>query len=367
MNSTADSDKKASGRSYDQDPYGAIAAKSEAQKLAFAPMVFHAAKTMRDLGILEALDKAGASGLELSEVATATGVSEYGVGVLLDMGLSAYIVIHREGRYVLAQLGYYVLHDRMTRVNMNFTSDVCYRAVQHLTDAIREGRPAGLHEFGDWSTVYQGLSQLAEPARSSWFAFDHFYSDRAFPELLERVFVDQPAQLFDIGGNTGRWALACCRYNPDVQVTLIDLPPQLEQARSNAEEAGFSSRVHTHALDLLEPDSTLPTGADVWWMSQFLDCFSPVEILRILRKVRAAMKPGAIVYILEFFWDRQFHEAAAYSLNAISLYFTCVANGNSRFYHSRDFIGLIEEAGFVVADQADELGMGHTLLTLRCA
>ncbi len=100
-------------------------------------------------------------------------------------------------------------------------------------------------------------------------------------------------------------------------------------------------------------------------MSQFLDCFSPMEILRILRRIRAAMRPDASVYILELFWDRQHFEAAAYSLNATSLYFTCLANGNSRFYHSKDMLDIVEEAGFVVAEQVDDIGLGHTLLRLR--
>ncbi|GAL02437.1 biotin synthesis protein bioC [Photobacterium aphoticum] len=45
--------------SYQHDPLNALQAKTEAQKLAFAPIVFHTARTLRDLGILAALDAAG--------------------------------------------------------------------------------------------------------------------------------------------------------------------------------------------------------------------------------------------------------------------------------------------------------------------
>ena len=100
-------------------------------------------------------------------------------------------------------------------------------------------------------------------------------------------------------------------------------------------------------------------------MSQFLDCFSPMEILSILRRVRSAMKPQADVYILELFWDAQRYEAASYSLNATSLYFTCLANGNSRFYRSDDFLEIVKEAGFVVTNRIDHIGLGHTLLHLK--
>lgn len=347
------------------DPLTALQAKEQAQKLAFAPIAFQAAQSLRELGILAVLDEAGAPGLSALQVAERSGVSEYGVKVLLDMGLSALIVTQRDDCYVLARLGRYLLHDAMTRVNMDFTANVCYRAMSHLTDTIRSGRPEGLQEFGNWPTIYEGLSQLPEKARRSWFAFDHYYSDKAFPELLERVFAERPRRIVDIGGNTGKWSLQCCAQDPDVEMTIVDLPRQLELALENAREHGFEARIQGHPMNILDSSQPLPTDADVWWMSQFLDCFSPMEILRILRRIRAAMQPDATVYILEMFWDRQQFEAAAYSLNATSLYFTCLANGNSRFYRCKDMLDLIEEAGFVVLEQTDDIGLGHTLLRLR--
>jgi hypothetical protein len=350
---------------YQHDPLSALQAKEEAQRLAFAPIAFQTALSLRDLGILEVLEQAGDAGLPAPLIAERSGVSEYGVKVLLDMGLSARIVTEDGSNYCLARLGHFLLHDGMTRANMDFTADVCYRAMSHLSEAIRTGQPAGLKEFGDWQTIYEGLSRIPEKARQSWLSFDHYYSDRAFPELLQRVLAERPQRLVDIGGNTGKWAMQCCRHDPDVQITLVDLPGQLDMALSNIHAAGFSGRVQGHPINILDPEQSLPQDADIWWMSQFLDCFAPMEILSILRRVRAAMRPDAKVYILEMFCDRQQFEAATYSLNAASLYFTCLANGNSRFYRSDDFIAIVREAGFVVAEDIDDIGLGHTLLSLR--
>lgn len=97
-------------------------------------------------------------------------------------------------------------------------------------------------------------------------------------------------------------------------------------------------------------------------MSQFLDCFSPEQIITILSNVALVMKPGARLYILELFWDAQKFEAASFSLNASSLYFTCMANGNSRFYSVEKFYRYLEMAGFEVEQRHDNLGVGHTLL-----
>lgn len=348
-----------------QDPYNALEAKTEAQKLSFAPIIFHTARTLRDLGILAALDKAGSQGANAEVLAEQTGVSEYGVKVLLDMAISAHIVLWDKPNYILANLGHFILHDGMTRANMDFTADVCYAAMMHLTESITEGKPAGLKELGDWDTIYQGLSQLPEKAKQSWFQFDHFYSDRSFPILLERVFASKPKTLVDIGGNTGKWALQCCNYDQDVKVTIVDLPQQLEMAMKNAQDNGFANRVSGYPANMLDKAQTLPEQADVWWMSQFLDCFSPMEILSILQRVRQQLQPDSKVYILELFWDSQKYDAASYSLNATSLYFTCLANGNSRFYRSDDFLEIVDAAGLEVVERTDHIGLGHTLLELK--
>ncbi|UTT85301.1 methyltransferase domain-containing protein [Vibrio pelagius] len=352
---------------YNLDPFNALQAKTEAQKLSFAPIVFHTARTLRDLGILKALDDAGEQGLNASDISTRTGVSEYGVKVLLDMALSAHIVLWDKPNYRIANLGFYLLHDGMTEANMDFTADVCYAAMMHLTEAIQKGTPAGLKELGQWETIYQGLSQLPQQAKESWFKFDHFYSDRSFPILLEKVFQKQPKSLVDIGGNTGKWALQCCGYDSDVEITIVDLPQQLEMAMANAKEQGFEDRITPYPANMLDKQQALPTEADVWWMSQFLDCFSPMEILSILKRVRSHMSEQATVYILELFWDAQKYDAASYSLNATSLYFTCLANGNSRFYRSEDFLEIVAEAGFEVVTRTDDIGLGHTLLELKAA
>ncbi|GAK23650.1 LOW QUALITY PROTEIN: SAM-dependent methyltransferase [Vibrio sp. JCM 19052] len=347
------------------DPFNAFEAKTEAQKLSFAPIVFHTARTLRELGILAALDSAGSKGMNAVEIAEKTGVSEYGVKVLLDMAISAHIVLWEKPNYSLANLGFYLLYDGMTQANMDFTADVCYAAMMHLTDAIKEGKPSGLKELGDWETIYQGLSTLPEQAKQSWFKFDHFYSDRSFPLLLKEVFANKPSHIVDIGGNTGKWAVQCCNHDQDVNITIVDLPQQLEVAMQNAKENQLSERITPFPANMLDKAQVLPEHADIWWMSQFLDCFSPIEILNILKKVKAQLREGDTVYILELFWDAQKYAGASYSLNATSLYFTCLANGNSRFYRSDDFLEIVEAAGLVVTERTDNIGLGHTLLKLQ--
>jgi hypothetical protein len=352
---------------FDKDPLSALEAITAAQQLAFAPLAFHATGALRDRGVLAALAKALPDGLNVEEVAAATDLSPYAARVLLEAGLGLRIVWRRGQRFHLGKVGRFLLEDEMTRINFDFSRDVCYQAAAHLNEALDEGRPSGLKTLGPWSTLYEGLSVLPEPARHSWFAFDHFYSDLAFPIVCERLAADPPTRLLDVGCNTGKWARLCLERLPECEVGLADLPIQLDVARETLRQAGLDRRARWHPTDLLDPQSSLPGGYPLIWMSQLLDCFSEEQIVAILAKVRAALPTGGRLWILELFWDRQRFEAAAFSLQQTSLYFTCVANGNSQMYDSEVFLALLPRAGLVVSRVTDGIGGYHTLVECHAA
>jgi ubiquinone/menaquinone biosynthesis C-methylase UbiE len=354
-------------KDYGHDDWPAIKAKFEAQKIAFAPVMFQAARVLRELGILKALQDGGKEGAGPEEIAGSLGLSRYGVEVLLDAGLSMGICRMKEEKYILTKTGHFILNDPLTIANMDFVHHVCYQPFFSLEESIVSGKPEGLRVFGPWETIYPAVPVLPEKARESWYRFDHYYSDIVFPEVMPLIFSGKPATILDVGGNVGKFALMCAAYDPEVVVTIVDLPETLALARENAEAAGMSGRIRVEAADMLDPASSLPGTFDVIWMSQFLDCFSETEILDILQRAVKAMHPDSFLYILELFWDRQKYEASAYSLNATSLYFTCIANGNSRMYHSEDFLRLVSASGLVVEEITDQLGVSHTLLKCRTA
>ena len=344
-----------------------LQAQSAAQRIAFGPLVFQAARLLRDLGILEALQSA-ASGLTPEEVARRVDVAPYGVTVLLEAGLAAGLVRASDDRYGLTEVGRCLLTDELTRVNLDVVQHCLYQALYYLEDSIRHGKPVGLEKvFGHQGTIYPALASLPEPARGSWFRWDHYFSDRAFPDALRRVFARPPRRLLDVGGNTAEWAMRCVEHSADVQVTIMDLPQVLVLAERAIAAKGLGARIDTHAMDLLDHARPFPRGFDAIWMSQLLVCFAEDDALRILQRARAAMDPAATLYVLDTFWDRQRHETGTFSLQLISLYFACLANGRSRMYTSTDVVRLVEAAGFRVERIADRLGVCSSLVTCRAA
>jgi ubiquinone/menaquinone biosynthesis C-methylase UbiE len=346
---------------YGSDKKSALQAKFDAQKIAFAPIMFQAARALRNLGILKALNKSKSSGLTIEEVAEQLKISVYGVKVLLEAGLSLEMVYAVDRKYFLSKTGWFILNDPLTKVNMDFTHDVNYLGFFELEESIVNGKPEGLKVFGEWDTVYEALSQLPPKAQDSWFDFDHYYSDVAFPEILPIVFKNNPKKVMDVGGNTGKFSIKCAQYSPDVKVTILDLPGQLAKAKENIKAHGFEDRIDGHALNLLDHSKPFPKGYDFVWMSQFLDCFSLADIVELLKRAKEAINKDGSVYILETYWDKQKYEASTYSLHATSLYFTCLANGCSQMYHSEDMLQCLDKAGLKLDKEYENIGVSHTL------
>ncbi|EPF46112.1 class I SAM-dependent methyltransferase [Treponema vincentii] len=355
---------------YYEDNLTALQAKFAAQKLAFAPAAFQTAKAMVDLHILEAIEDSKTKGLTIEAIIDKTGLSSYTVKLLVEFSLSLELVKivpnSDPNAYVLGKTGYFLLNDELTKANMNFMNDVCYQGLFYLQDSLKTGKPAGLKVFGDWDTIYQGLSSLPEQVQKSWFAFDHYYSDSIFDAALPIVFKEKPRHIMDIGSNTGKFTKAALSYNNQVLVTMVDLPQQIAMAQKNPDLFGFKDRIETFPTNILNAGEELPSNVDTVWMSQFLDCFSLDEVQGILRKIKKYVPSHCNIFVLEPLWDMQRFEAASYSIQATSIYFAAMANGNSKMYSYSDLVSAIEAAGCSLVCAHHNLGINsYSLLQFR--
>ncbi len=84
----------------------------------------------------------------------------------------------------------------MTRVNMDFTQDVCYQGLFFLADSLNEGERRVKSIWRLVEQIYPALSQLPDAARESWFLrLMVAYSDGAFNAALPYVFANNPTTL----------------------------------------------------------------------------------------------------------------------------------------------------------------------------
>jgi len=353
---------------YTSEQQSARDAQRLAEFIAFSPMVFQVSRVMVEKGVLDALRESD-SGLTIGQIAKQCNLSTYAAKILLEASLSigTVIVEPESEKFSITKAGWFLINDKRTRVNMAFNHDVNYEGLFMLDKALEEGKPAGLKHFGNWPTVYEGLSQLPEKVQKSWFGFDHFYSDGSFNQALEIVFSRPTANLLDVGGNTGRWATRCVSYDKNVEITIVDLPQQLELMKKATANTDGADRIHGYGMNLLDATATFPSTRqwDAIWMSQFLDCFSEEEIVSILSRTAKVMSSKTRLFIMETLWDRQRYEPATLCLTLTSVYFTAIANGNSKMYNTDDMTRLINKAGLEICTIHDNLGQGHSIIECR--
>lgn len=247
-------------KQYTQEQLSAKEAQRIAEFIAWGPAVFQASRLMIKFGILDMI-RDSVTGLTRREIVEKTGLSDYAVKCLLEASLciGTILVNPDDDRFTLSKTGWFLLNDPATRVNIDFNHDVNYEGWFHLEEALKEGKPAGLKHFGDWPTVYEGLSSLPEQVQKSWFGFDHFYSDSSFPEALEIVFrKNRTRSLFDVGGNTGKWALRCVSFDNDVEVTVLDLPQQIKLMEANTSGKVGADRIKGYGINLLDASAKFP-------------------------------------------------------------------------------------------------------------
>ena len=158
---------------YSEEHQSAGEAQRLAQEIAFAPIVFQVSRLMVKFGILDLLND-HSDGLTQAEIAEKAQISGYAAQVLLEASLSIGTVHTRDNRYFISKAGWFLLKDKMARVNMDFTQEICYQGMFDLEKTLQTGKPEGLKVFGSWPTIYEGLSSLPSVAQEKWFAFDHY-------------------------------------------------------------------------------------------------------------------------------------------------------------------------------------------------
>ena len=357
-------------KAYSTEQLSARDAQAKAEFIAWGPVVFQASRLMIKFGILDMLRDAD-NGLTRADLVSRTGLSDYAVKCLLEAGLciGTVLVDPETDLYTLSKTGWFLLNSAFTRANIDFNHDVNYEGWFKLEESLVNGKPEGLKHFGSWATVYEALSELPPQVQKSWFGFDHFYSDASFPQALAILFDEHGVRsLYDVGGNTGKWALQCVAYCPEAEVTILDLPQQIGMMRNYTAGKPGAERIKGHGINLLDPHAAFPRregGLDAIWMSQFLDCFSMPEIVSILTRAKAAMSEQTRIYIMETLWDRQKYTTSAFSLTMTSLYFTAIANGNSKMYNTEDMQQCIEQAGLEIERIHDGLGLGHSIMVCK--
>lgn len=113
----------------------------------------------------------------------------------------------------------------------------------------------------------------------------------------------QPTALLDVAGAHGWFAAELCRRHPGLHATVLDLPGSARVGREIIAAAGMQDRVEHRDGDMFTAKLEGPyDGALVF---DILHHLQPEQTAALFRRLRAAMKPGGTLAVLDLFRSEQ--------------------------------------------------------------
>ena len=160
-------------------------------------------------------------------------------------------------------------------------------------------------------------------------------------EILSSYPLAGHRRLMDVGGGKGRFVSAVARQYPGLELTLFDLPPVLEVARSALQVAGLHSRVNLHPGSFLT--DTLPSGADVITLIRVAHDHCDASVRDILRNIFQALPSGGTLVLAE-----PMAQAAGERPQPSDAYFHyyLLAMGAGRLRTHAELASLMHDSGF---------------------
>ena len=150
----------------------------------------------------------------------------------------------------------------------------------------------------------------------------------------------QPTALLDVAGAHGWFSAELCKRHETLKATVLDLPGSARVGREIIAKAGMSDRVEHRDGDMFEADLGGPY--DCALVFDIIHHLSGEQIVTLLKRVRAAMKPGGSVAVLDVFRSDAKRQRA--SAAALGLFFHLTSGAD---LHSPDELaGYFGEAGF---------------------
>ena len=275
---------------------------------------------------------------DLASIARRCSASERGTRILCDFLTIIGLLSKTEGRYGHTETSALFLDPRSPACLASTVGFLGNPTVQQpfdrLTEIVRTGR-----------TVLPGQGTV-EPENPVWVEFAHSMAPMMAPmagPLSAIVLLGRPGpvSVLDLAAGHGVFGIEVAKQNPEARVVAVDWAPVLEVAKANARAAGVLERYSTVAGSAFDVEYGGPH--DIVLLTNFLHHFDPPTCVGLLKKVRAALKPGGCVAALEFVPnpDRVSPPmAASFSLTMLA----STASGDA--YTLKELEAMYREAGF---------------------
>jgi ubiquinone/menaquinone biosynthesis C-methylase UbiE len=239
-----------------------------------------------DIGLFTAI---AAGNSTVPKAAAACKASPKGVRVLCDYWTVNGLLTKRGDAYALSPEAAMFL-DRKSPAYvggvLGFINGPITPFFAELTDSVRRGGAAG---EGSVKTEYDGWVPFAQEMGAMMFP-----TAQAIAGLLGPV----SGRVLDVAAGHGLFGIVLAQKNPGLRITALDWARVLDVAKGHAAGMGVGDRYSTIAGDAFTVDLQGPYNAIL--LTNLLHHFNPERCTALLRRLRAALRPGGRLVTLEF-------------------------------------------------------------------
>jgi 2-polyprenyl-3-methyl-5-hydroxy-6-metoxy-1,4-benzoquinol methylase len=251
-----------------------------------------ALKAAIDLDVFRAV---GEGPGDVASIAKHCKASERGIRILCDFLVVCGVLSKEDFHYRHTPTSAAFLDPRspacMASIAQFLGNQAMHEPFNQLAEIVRTGRTS---MPGDGSV---------EPENPIWVQFAETMGPMMAPMAgpLGAVVLEgstAPMHVLDIAAGHGLFGIEVAKQNPQARVTGLDWAPVLRVALENARKAGVHDRYNMLPGSAFEVEFGGPYDAVL--LTNFLHHFDKPTNVTLLKKVRAALKPGGRAATLEF-------------------------------------------------------------------
>jgi ubiquinone/menaquinone biosynthesis C-methylase UbiE len=271
---------------------------------------------------------------DVASLAKQCAASERGIRILCDFLTVIGFLVKQDGRYHHSPTSAAFLDPRspacLASISKFLGNPAMTEPCAHLADIVRSGR-----------TTMPGDGSVS-PENPVWVDFAHMMAPMTGP--LGSIVLDGLAgavRVLDIAAGHGLFGIEVAKQNPQAHVVAQDWAPVLEVAQGNAQKAGVADRFEKLPGSAFDVDYGGPY--DIVLLTNFLHHFDHATCVALLRKVRAALKPGGRAAALEFVPNEDRVSPPMPAMFSLVM-LTTTASGDA--YTFKELEAMYREAGF---------------------
>lgn len=255
--------------------------------------------TVAELGVADELDAGRLTAVELGPRVGADADALH--RLLRAAAVLGFVRLDRRGRFRLTRLGRTLRSDAEDSLRpwaryMNLEST--RSAWGDLTESVRTGQAAFGRVHGasvwEWFARYPEEERLFAAAMGSMTEFE-------VPSLAAASVWPEEGTVCDVAGGAGTLLAGILTDRPRLRAVLVEAPGVLREADSYLTGRGLRDRVELVEGDLF---GEIEAEADVYVLKNILHDWDDATAAKILAGVRAAMRPGARVILIEQLQER---------------------------------------------------------------